>query len=423
MSLRLMLGASFVLALGAAVIVFVSPDDVLWLRLGIAAALWAALMSAFAVSRSRRDAQAVAHREAEITRTYELELHREVTARREYESSLKQQVRDDVEQQNAQELKALRAQLDRLTDTLSSLLEGDVQVERLTLSADARRMRGVTDAQRGRITQANRSEIDGPRIDDRQIEDPDQDAVDAEVVEDGMVEIGAVEIGAVEIGSGSSPPVVKATPDGSSAQAPETAWASRHRQHVQQAAAVVAADAEARRRAGAQQQERRAAQADERAAAEVDAQRRTLREAAAAHAREEAAAHAREEAADPQAQAEAEPAEVEHRAANAPRPGQAAGIPHGTFSVVARGPEPMPWPPGAPSAPLPAPPAGRNGGDSGHAAGAPDTSGTQDASGTQDDHEAGGGHANDGTRRSVADLLAALGDGGDSPRRRRRAAD
>lgn len=361
MSLRLMLGAAFVLALAAVVIVFVSPNDVLWLRLGIAAALWAALMSAFAVSRSRREAQLVAHREAEITRTYELELHREVTARREYESSLKQQVRDEAEQQNAQELKALRAQLDRLTDTLSGLLEGDVQIERLTLSADASRIRGLRDAQRGRIAHARR-----PEIDVRPLEDPNDDAVDAEVVEDGAIEDDVVGDGTVEddvvqdstfdedtVGvlpesvdgnrmdgsaADGSQPAVSDTSTIPRAEAPEAAWASHHRQHVQQAAVAVAANTEARRRTETQQQERRVALAREQASAEV-------------------------------------------------------GTP--ADDVV-------------PDVVVPD-------------VGAPDVM-VADV-GVPDDEEAEGGHANDGTRLSVADLLASLGDRGDAPRRRRRAED
>ncbi|MGI8417541.1 MAG: DUF6779 domain-containing protein, partial [Nakamurella sp.] len=131
LSLKALLIAGFLLGAAATVVVVVFSDQVRWLRIGVLLALWAALCAAFAVARSRREAQSVSARETEITRTYELELHREVSARREYESALTERVRTEVQSKHSDELDAVRAQLDRLTAALSNLLDGDVLVERL----------------------------------------------------------------------------------------------------------------------------------------------------------------------------------------------------------------------------------------------------------------------------------------------------
>jgi hypothetical protein len=73
LALRLLLISGFLLGAAATVLVFVFSDQVRWLRFAVLLALWAALVAAFAVARSRREAQAVAARENEMTRTYQLE--------------------------------------------------------------------------------------------------------------------------------------------------------------------------------------------------------------------------------------------------------------------------------------------------------------------------------------------------------------
>lgn len=179
LSLKALLIAGFVLGAAATVLVVVFSDQVRWLRIGVLLALWAALCAAFAVARSRREAQSVSAREAEITRTYQLELHREVSARREYESALTDQVRTEVETKHADELAAVRAQLERLTAALSNLLDGDVLVERLTLSAESTRLRGLTEAGRNRLAGLSHPELGRQQSDDH-------DAIDAELVDDEL---------------------------------------------------------------------------------------------------------------------------------------------------------------------------------------------------------------------------------------------
>lgn len=241
MALRLLLISGFLLGAAATVLVFVFSDQVRWLRFAVLLALWAALVAAFAVARSRREAQTIAARENEITRTYQLELHREVAARREYEAGVAANVRDEAEDRNTEELKALRAQLDRLTATLTTLLDGDVLVERLTLSAEATRVLGRGDAARGRLAEllpelmrsgtADRERVQAhlPAVDDGTMDEGtvDDDAVDAEIVEDHLVTAPATE------------PEPAAEPEPAPRpSAPSTSWTRRHRRDLQQALAT-----------------------------------------------------------------------------------------------------------------------------------------------------------------------------------------
>ncbi len=138
LALRVLLIIGFAIAVGATALV-VFADDVRMLRLAAVLALWAALIAAFAVSRSRRDARAAAMRENEAQLAYQLELHREVAARREYEADLAGQVAAAQSDQLAE----LRGQLQQLTSVLSSLVDGEVTVSRLTLSAESTRFRRV----------------------------------------------------------------------------------------------------------------------------------------------------------------------------------------------------------------------------------------------------------------------------------------
>src|SRR5690349_4497854 len=84
---RLLLGGALVLGLGAT-LVLVFSDDARFLKLGIVAALWAALVGAFLAARFRRQVTDKTDNSAELRAIYELELEREIAARREYELEL-----------------------------------------------------------------------------------------------------------------------------------------------------------------------------------------------------------------------------------------------------------------------------------------------------------------------------------------------
>lgn len=136
LALRVLLAVGFVVAAGATVLVILAKD-VQMLRLAAVLALWAALIAAFAVTRSRRDAKAATMREKEAHLAYQVELHREVSARHEYEAELAAQ----MAQAQSQQIAELREQLDRLTEVLTALADGEVFVSRMTLSAESARFR------------------------------------------------------------------------------------------------------------------------------------------------------------------------------------------------------------------------------------------------------------------------------------------
>ncbi|GAA3556688.1 hypothetical protein GCM10022222_45480 [Amycolatopsis ultiminotia] len=136
-----------VLAVGATLALVLS-DDLRFLRLGIVAALWAALIGAFLAVRYRKNAAHSEDAVAEAQAVYELELEREIAARREYELEIEAETREAAQAQSREELNALRAEVIALRESLQSLLGGEVLLERVALTAQATRMRALNDEQR-----------------------------------------------------------------------------------------------------------------------------------------------------------------------------------------------------------------------------------------------------------------------------------
>ncbi|WP_037354782.1 DUF6779 domain-containing protein [Amycolatopsis orientalis] len=135
------------LAVGATLALVLS-DDLRYLRLGIVAALWAALIGAFLAVRARKNAAHSEDAVAEAQAVYELELEREIAARREYELELETEAREAAQAQSREELDALRAEVAALRESLQSLFGGEVLLERVALTAQATRMRSLNDEQR-----------------------------------------------------------------------------------------------------------------------------------------------------------------------------------------------------------------------------------------------------------------------------------
>ncbi len=142
---RVLVYVSVALAVAAAVVLAVGFDDPRLLRLGIVAALWAALVGSFAVARVRREATSAAGQTEDLRAIYQLELEREVTARREHELTVERELRRDIEQSSRDELDALRAELRTLRRNLESVLGGDLLVERVALRAESTRVRSLPD--------------------------------------------------------------------------------------------------------------------------------------------------------------------------------------------------------------------------------------------------------------------------------------
>lgn len=228
-AMRVLLVVGFVIAVAATALV-VFADDVQMLRLAAVLALWAALIGAFAVTRSRRDARAAVMRENEAQFAYQLELHREVAARREYEADLSRQVAAAQSDQLAE----LRGQLERLTGVLSSLVDGELTVSRLTLSAESARFRpgaaapAMSSGQAAAVTAVDAAGATAAaELAPVQTVDADPDR--------------AVPGAELPVAPSIPQPVGTARPD-----APAGAWASRHAARARSAAAPAAVTAAAR---------------------------------------------------------------------------------------------------------------------------------------------------------------------------------
>ncbi|EQD87313.1 hypothetical protein A8924_0799 [Saccharopolyspora erythraea NRRL 2338] len=139
----LWVGAVFLAAAATAVLVL--SDDSRLLKLGLVAALWAALIAAFAVARLRGRAAEDAERAAEQQRIYELELEREVAARREFELEAEAEARRRVAEESDSEIQALKTELRNLRESLEQMLGGDVLFERVALRAESTRVRSLTE--------------------------------------------------------------------------------------------------------------------------------------------------------------------------------------------------------------------------------------------------------------------------------------
>ncbi|MEV4150382.1 DUF6779 domain-containing protein [Amycolatopsis sp. NPDC049691] len=137
----------FVLAIGATLALVLS-DDLRYLRLGIVAALWAALIGAFLAVKYRKHAAQSEDAVAEAQAVYELELEREIAARREFELEVEAENRSAADSKGREELEALRAEVSALRDSLQSLFGGEVLLERVALTAQATRMRKLSDENR-----------------------------------------------------------------------------------------------------------------------------------------------------------------------------------------------------------------------------------------------------------------------------------
>lgn len=136
-----MIPAALALSVVVAVALAVGSDDARLLRLGVVAALWAALFGAFAVVRFRREAGSDTDRDDDLRAIYQLELEREVAARQEHALTVEAEVRRQVEEESRDELEALRAELRMLRENLEVLLDGQLLVERVALRAESTRLR------------------------------------------------------------------------------------------------------------------------------------------------------------------------------------------------------------------------------------------------------------------------------------------
>lgn len=133
---RALMVGTVVLASAAAAVLALGAQDVRQLRLGLVAALWAALLGAFAVARMRCEISSGADRADQLRAVYQ----REVAAWREHTLTVELTMREQVTQAERREIEALRAELGALRANLEHLLGRDALVERVALGAEPARL-------------------------------------------------------------------------------------------------------------------------------------------------------------------------------------------------------------------------------------------------------------------------------------------
>lgn len=136
---RVLTLSTVVMAVPAAGVLAVGIQDAHLLRLGLVAALWAALLGAFAAAQMRREVRYSADHADQLRSTYQLELEREVTARREHTLTVERQLREQAELCQRREIVELRAEIAAMRARLE-LLGGGSLVERVTLRAESTRL-------------------------------------------------------------------------------------------------------------------------------------------------------------------------------------------------------------------------------------------------------------------------------------------
>jgi hypothetical protein len=125
---RLVLGCGLALGVLATVLAILGESTRL-LRVGVLAALWAALIGGYLAARYRRDVAAGA---AELAA---LRSRAELAARRDDESA----------DQQAETLAAVRSEVAALRGRLDEFVDGEVLVERIGMLAETTRMRRIAD--------------------------------------------------------------------------------------------------------------------------------------------------------------------------------------------------------------------------------------------------------------------------------------
>jgi hypothetical protein len=149
----LIIGGLILLGLIASVFLIFS-SSVQLVRVGLVAALWAAVIGAIAATRYRKEAAADQAKAQDQQTVYQLQLEREISARREYELGVEARIRAEVGA-DATEMAALRAELTVLRESLQRLFDGDLPTDRPALHADAVRLQELPSADAGHENPAN----------------------------------------------------------------------------------------------------------------------------------------------------------------------------------------------------------------------------------------------------------------------------
>ncbi|MDQ3760701.1 MAG: hypothetical protein M3460_03120 [Actinomycetota bacterium] len=144
-SSRILMRSTFVLAAAAAAVLVLGTQDAHLLRLGLVAALWAALLGAFAAARIRREISSCADRADQLRTVYQLQLEREVTARREHALTIERELREQAEVSQRREIVELRGELAAMRANLERLLGGDRLERPVTTTAAVKAIPSLSD--------------------------------------------------------------------------------------------------------------------------------------------------------------------------------------------------------------------------------------------------------------------------------------
>ncbi len=139
-SARVLMMSTVVMAASAAAVLALGTQDARLLRLGVVAALWAALLAAFTTARARREVSSRAEHADQLRAVYQLELQREVVARREHALAVERALREQAQLSQQREIGQLRAELAAIGGNLAQLAGGNSLVERVTMRAESTRL-------------------------------------------------------------------------------------------------------------------------------------------------------------------------------------------------------------------------------------------------------------------------------------------
>jgi hypothetical protein len=120
-SARVLMMSTVVMAASAAAVLALGTQDARLLRLGVVAALWAALLAAFTTARARREVSSRAEHADQLRAVYQLELQREVVARREHALAVERALREQAQLSQQHEIGQLRAELAAIGGNLAQL--------------------------------------------------------------------------------------------------------------------------------------------------------------------------------------------------------------------------------------------------------------------------------------------------------------
>lgn len=113
--------STVVMAAAGAAVLALGTHDARLLRLGVVAALWAALLAAFATARARREISSRAEHADQLREVYQRELQREVVARREHALAVERALREQAQLSQQREIGQLRAELAAIGGNLAQL--------------------------------------------------------------------------------------------------------------------------------------------------------------------------------------------------------------------------------------------------------------------------------------------------------------